>query len=436
MPWLECSPVSQREEFVALSQAQAVSMAELCRRFGVSRRTGYKWLDRFRAAGPAGLRDRSRRPQDSPRRSPPAVEEAVLAVRQAHPAWGGRKIRRVLHLPDAVAVPAASTITMILRRHGQIDEAVSRQHQPWQRFEHPQPNDLWQMDFKGHFATSQGRCHPLTVLDDHSRFCVGLQACPNERGPTVQQELTAIFRRYGLPRRMLMDNGAPWGNDAEHPWTPLTVWLLTLGIEVRHGRPYHPQTQGKEERFHRTLNVEVLDRQRFDDLDDCQRRFNTWRHTYNHERPHEALGLQPPAHRYVPSRWSFPESPPPLEYDAGDAVRKVQDGGRLHFGRQTFRVGQAFRGQPVAVRPTTTDGLYHVYFGRTCIAWLDVLTPASGRPRRNSPASAGGTSSAGSPAPPPRASFPSAKEPTATQAPIGNSSNVPSQSVTYVSERV
>jgi transposase InsO family protein len=408
MPWMECSPVSQRQEFVTLVEAEALGLAELCRRFGISRKTGYKWLERFRGEGPAGLTDRSRRPRGSPTRTSPAVERAVLAVRAAHPAWGGRKIRRVLLNRGWRAVPAASTITMILHRHGLIDELESRQRGPWQRFEHPRPNDLWQMDFKGHFALPRGRCHPLTVLDDHSRYCLGLQACANERGVTVCQRLTAIFRQYGLPQRMLMDNGSPWGSDADHPWTPLTVWLLTLGIDVAHGRPYHPQTQGKDERFHRTLNVELLCRRRFDDLDDCQRGFNHWRRTYNHDRPHESLDLETPAGRYQPSRWSFPEPPPPIEYGTGDAVRKVQDGGILHFANHQFRVGQAFHGQRVALRPTTTDGRWDVYFFRTRIAWINVRDQTSGRPTRE-PASAspGGTSSAGSPEPPPWASFPS-----------------------------
>jgi transposase InsO family protein len=412
---MECSPVSQREEFVTLVETQAVGFAELCRRFGVSRRTGYKWLGRFQSHGPGGLTDRSRRPRRSPARTPPEMEQAVLAVRAAHPAWGGRKIRRVLLNQGRRDPPAASTITMILHRHGLIDPAESRQREPWKRFEHPRPNDLWQMDFKGHFALQRRRCHPLTVLDDHSRYCVGLRACGDERGTTVRQRLTAMFQRYGLPRRMLMDNGSPWAGDGDHPWTPLTVWLLTLGIDVSHGWPYHPQTQGKDERFHRTLQAEVLSRRRFDDLDDCQRGFDDWRRTYNQDRPHDALELDTPAQRYQPSRWSFSSASAPIEYGPDDAVRKVQQGGILHFGNREFRVGKAFRRQRVAVRPTTQDGVWDVVFCRTRIAWINVREQTSGRPRRRSEqAAAGGTSSVfrlppwspSAPGPPPWASFP------------------------------
>ncbi len=142
-------------------------------------------------------------------------------------------------------MPAASTITAILHRHACIEPAESQKHTAFQRFEHPHPNDLWQMDFKGHFAIDAGRCHPLTVWDDHSRYCLGLRACGNERGVTVQTHLTSILPRYGLPRRILADNGSPWGADGDHPFTPLTVWLLQLGVDVSHGRPHSPADPGQ-----------------------------------------------------------------------------------------------------------------------------------------------------------------------------------------------
>jgi len=173
------------------------------------------------------------------------------------PRLGGRKIRRRLQDLRHQAVPSASTITAILHRNGRIEGAASAGHKPFERFERVAPNELWQMDYKGHFATAAGRCHPLTVVDDHSRYAVGLRACSDERAGTVRAELTAIFRCYGLPERMLMDNGSPWGSsDGEHRHTGLSLWLLELGVAVSHGRPHHPQTQGKDERFHRTLMAE------------------------------------------------------------------------------------------------------------------------------------------------------------------------------------
>lgn len=371
MPWRQVTSMSEKKEFIRLAVREGANLSRLSRYFQVSRKTAYKWLGRFDQEGLAGLADRSRRPRSSPWQTPPILEKAVLRVREEHPAWGGRKIRaRLLH-QGWTAVPAASTITAILRRHGLIDPEESAKRQAWRRFEAAAANDLWQMDFKGHFAAARGRCHPLTVLDDHSRFAVGLEACDNERGTTVQQRLTDIFRHYGLPRRMLMDNGSPWGSDAAHPYTPLTVWLLRLGIQVGHSGPYHPQTLGKDERFHRTLEAELLRYCRGLELEACQRRFRQWRQSYNLERPHEALGLVPPVSRYRESPRSFPETLPVWEYGPGDQVRRVQAEGWFSFRGREYRVSKAFRGQAVALRATLCDGVWDVFFGPHCIALID-----------------------------------------------------------------
>ena len=376
MPWKHVTPMSQRKEFVSLAMVDGVNMSRLCRRFEISRKTGYKWLARVGAEGETGLADRSRRPRRSPRTTPRGLEEAVLQVREVHPAWGGRKLRVRLQAQGWTQVPAASTITAILHRHGLIDPGESAKHQAWQRFEAPAPNDLWQMDFKGHFALAPGRCHPLTVLDDHSRYALGLEACADERRDTVQQRLTAIFRRYGLPRKMLMDNGPPWGAEGQADYTILTVWLLRLGVRVSHSRPYHPQTLGKDERFHRTLKAELLQYCQGLALVQCQPRFDAWRLTYNLERPHEALGLAVPASRYRESPRSFPEQLPAIEYGPGDLVRKVYETGRISFHNRFFRLGKAFRGESVALRPTVTDGLWEVYFGQHRIARINLREPA------------------------------------------------------------
>lgn len=372
MPWRQVTPMSEKKEFIYLAQGEGGNISRLCRYFQVSRKTAYKWLGRYRREGEAGLQDRSRRPRSSPGATPVVLEAAMLRVREAHPAWGGRKIRARLQALGWVDVPAASTITEILRRHGRIDPQEAGKHRAWQRFEASAPNDLWQMDFKGHFALDQGRCHPLTVLDDHSRYALGLEACADERGVTVQERLRGIFRRYGLPRKMLMDNGSPWGAEAAHPYTRLTVWLLRLGVQVGHSGPYHPQTLGKDERFHRTLTAEVVQYCRGLDLVRCQRRFEKWRIIYNLERPHEALGLAPPASRYRESPRSFPETLPPLVYGPGDQVRRVQAEGWLTFRGRYFRVSKAFRGEAVALRPTLTDGVWEVFFGPHRIAQIDV----------------------------------------------------------------
>lgn len=373
MPWNEVSTVSLRLEFVTLAAVEGANVRELCRRYGVSPPTAYKWIARFREGGAGALADRPRRPASSPRRSPAAVESEVLRLRDENPAWGGRKLRRRMADLGRDDVPAASTITVMLRRHGRLAAAAAPA--AFARFEHDAPNRLWQMDFKGHFPTAgAGRCHPLTVLDDHSRFALGLFACGDERDGTVRERLRTLFRRYGLPERILCDNGPPWGvaTAPEQRYTALGVWLLKLGVGVSHGRPYHPQTQGKDERFHRTLQAEVLQGRTFDDLSACQRRFDPWREVYNHERPHEALGLAVPASRYRPSDRPFPEAPPVWEYGPGDAVRKVCSDGVIHFRGRPHTVGKAFRGEHVAVRPSTDDGIFGVYFGVHLLAHLDL----------------------------------------------------------------
>lgn len=375
MPWQEVSQMDLKREFALLASQDGVNKEALCRRFGISHKTGYKWLARFRAAGLQGLDEGSRRPLHSPGQTAPSLEAQVLAVRDEHPAWGGRKIRAYLQQRQ-VDPPSASTIGTILRRHGRIDPDEARKHQPWQRFEHAAPNQLWQMDFKGDFAVGQRRCFPLTVLDDHSRFAVVLDACGDQGTATVQPRLTAAFRRYGLPDRMVMDNGAPWGRTEAAAYTHLTVWLLQLGIGVSHGRPYHPQTQGKDERFHRTLNRELLQGRAFPDLVACQTAFDRWRLVYNFERPHEALGQLPPTSRYRPSARSFPERLLPFEYATADTVRKVQGKGEIWLKGKPYRVGAAFQGHHVALRPHAIDGVWDVFFGPHKVASITESAPS------------------------------------------------------------
>lgn len=366
--------MSLRQEFLFLASQPESNFSQLCQRFGISRKTGYKWLQRYQQSGATGLQDRSRRPQHSPGRAELAVEQQVLAIRDQY-GWGARKIKWCLQRDEQTAL-AKSTVHSILQRHGRVTRQPNSVAGSYQRFEHERPNQLWQMDFKGHYRLGNGeRCHALTVLDDHSRYSLCLQACRNQQTGTVKEHLTATFRRYGLPERMLMDNGSPWGNDREHQYTPLTVWLLLLGVGVSHCRPYHPQTQGKDERFHRSLKVEVLAQRIFGGFEPMQMRFDEWRYCYNYVRPHEALDMNVPASRYQVSQRSFPEQLPPLEYGAIDQVRKVQIDGSISFRHREFRVGKAFRGHPVALRPTATDGVYEIYFATHRILTINLRQP-------------------------------------------------------------
>jgi transposase InsO family protein len=361
MPWRVSSTMSERHQFVLLAQQPEANRRELCRRFGISSATAYKWLRRFESDGVAGLADRSRRPHNSPRKTTATMEEVVLAARRQYPAWGGRKLNQRLLDLGQQQVPSPSTITAILQRHQMIDPLESGKHRAFIRFEHEAPNDLWQMDFKGDFRVGSGRCFPLTILDDHSRFNLVLHACPKISTAITQSLLMDVFRRYGLPLRFTCDNGPPWGA-ANSQYTRLGVWLLRLGIAVSHSRPHHPQTQGKDERFHRTLTLEVLRYLEPDSLDICQQHFDRWREVYNTERPHEALGMKVPATRYQPSPRPYPEQLPAIEYAATDLVRKVRGYGHIKYKGKEHHIGSAFAGLPVALRFTSTDGVLDVYF--------------------------------------------------------------------------
>jgi transposase InsO family protein len=261
----------------------------------------------------------------------------------------------------------------ILRRAGRIVAAAggTAAHQ---RFEKPAPNLLWQMDFKGHVGLGDGsRCHPLTILDDHSRYSLCLQACADERGSTVQSRLEVTFRHYGLPEAFFVDNGGPWGDSSGQHWTRLTVWLLKLGIAVLHSRPYHPQSRGKNERFHRTLKAEVFALRRFRELTDAQRAFDAWRMVYNLDRPHQALDQQVPASRYRPSDRAMPDRLPQVEYDEHEIVRRVPaTKDYISFKGRHWKVPQAFRGERLAIRHLNTDGRYGVFFAAHLIATIDL----------------------------------------------------------------
>ena len=379
MPWKVSSQVSQRHEFVLLASQEEANVRQLCRHFAISPTTAYKWRKRFLSLGALGLQELSRRPYRSPRQTSLAVEHAVIELHLKHPAWGGRKLRARLLALGHQQVPSASTITCILHRHHLIDPADAQHHRAWRRFEHASANDLWQMDFKGDFALGRGRCYPLTVLDDHSRFSLGVVACADQTTLTTQLALTSIFRRYGLPWRMTMDNGRPWAvyRGGRSCYTQFSVWLIRLGIRVSHSRPHHPQTQGKDERFHRTLGVELLRDQLWASYGECQEAFDQWRETYNLIRPHEALQMAVPASRYEVSARLFPEHLPEIEYGFGEVVRKVGERGQVRYKQQKYFVGDAFRGLHVALRPTTTDGIWEVYFCHQKVGTIELRAVGS-----------------------------------------------------------
>lgn len=371
MPWQEETPMSQRHHFFNLWQSNSHTVTDLCKLFGISRKTGYKWIKRGLEQSQGCFDDRSKRAHSSPIKTKEGMECSIITLRKQYPDWGGRKLKRRLEIQGQKKIPAASTITEILRRNGLL-ESTSTRAKKRIRFEHDSPNALWQMDFKGHFAMTHKRCHPLTVLDDHSRFNLVLKACGVETRKVVIEALTEAFERYGLPDRMTMDNGSPWGNKIRGHYTKLTVWLMDLGIKVSHSRPHNPQTQGKDERFHRTLKAEVLTRQHFKNLVDCQQSFDEWREVYNYIRPHDALKLEVPASRYQVSQRKYENWVTEYEYSDDSIMRKVNRSGAISYQSQKYFLGEAFSGQWVAIKRTITQNKYEVYYRHQRVAKISL----------------------------------------------------------------
>jgi transposase InsO family protein len=375
MTWQPRDLMNVKREFLELALKEGANRRELCRRFGISAKTGYALLARHAQHGMQCCTVRSSKPHHSPTQTPAAVEQAVVAMRQAHPCWGGRKIARRLADLHYPVVPPPSTITTILHRHGLITPAASQAATAWQRFEHAEPNALWQIDFKGHFETAQGRCNPLTLLDDHSRFNLALAACARPDAATVQQHLQAVFERYGLPQRINADNGPPWGSPshAEHGLTALSVWLIRLGLQVSHSAPYHPQTNGKIERFHRSLKAELLQGRSFASLHSAQQAFTRWRDIYNHQRPHDALAMGTPIQRYSASQRRFSVRLAPIEYSPQDTVIEVGWNGWIKWQGRKIRISSALHRLPIALRADTEhDGRFDVFFCHQRFMRLDL----------------------------------------------------------------
>jgi len=378
MPWKVSTEMSEKERFIEMVLQENSNFSEVCRDFCISRKTGYKWLSRFKKQGHQGLSARSRKPNNSPHKTDTFIEQIILTVRDEHPRWGGDKIYEYLLPRTTAALPTPKTIQNILKRYGRITAEESLKHKAYIRFEHPHANDLWQMDFKGYFKTQDGfRCYPLTLLDDHSRFSLMIKSCVDERTETVKKALIELFKKYGLPKKMTMDNGAPWGYSGDQLYTTLSAWLIRLGIRVSHSRPNHPQTQGKLERFHRTLKEELLSAYYFDDYHHAQEGFDYWRQMYNTIRPHAALNGKTPIDRYQPSDHSYPESLPEVVYPSDMDVRKVQQQGIIFFKGNQYRIGAAFYGDPVGLKPNEeSEHLMDVYYCHQKVLTLDLRRPS------------------------------------------------------------
>lgn len=374
MPWKETRAVDERIRFIVAVNESDESFSELCRQFGISRKTGYKWCQRYEEFGPAGLEDRPPVPRSCPHATPDETLDLILALRKAHPTWGPKKIRGHLVTLEHKAVPAASTIGELLKKHGLIRPRRKRVHPPMtpSTIEVPErPNDTWCVDFKGHFALGDGsRCHPLTLTDEVSRYllkCEGL-AKPNEA--LAKPHFDRAFREFGLPRRIRSDNGAPFATAGIGGLSKLSVHWIKLGIHPERIEPGKPHQNGRHERMHRTLKEEAIQPPALT-LSEQQRRFDRFRHVFNDVRPHEALGQKPPASVYTTSPRTMPHQPSSPEYPDTMEVRRLSSNGQLRFGGSQALVTRLLASEPVGLLPIEED-VWELYYGPVLLAEVTV----------------------------------------------------------------
>jgi transposase InsO family protein len=374
MPWQETSPVDQRERFIQDPRLNLYTMVELCARYGVSRKTGYKWLDRFEAAGRQGLHDRSRAPHPCPHRITPAVGAIICTARRQHPSWGPAKLLAWLRpRQPALDWPAVSTAGDLLARRGLVKKRRRRRHS-----QHPgvvpavamQPNDLWTADFKGHFRTRDGiYCYPLTIADQHTRYLLACHGLLSPKGHGVRPVFDRLFREYGLPRAIRTDNGVPFATTGIHGLSQLNVWWLRLGIQHQRILPAQPQQNGAHERMHKTLKGDAIRPPR-SPLVTQQRAFNAFRHLYNDERPHEALQDRPPATLYRPSPRAYSGALPPVEYPGHFLVKRVTNAGTIRLKKRRLFIANALKQHPVGLEEVA-DGIWSIHFCRVLLGRVD-----------------------------------------------------------------
>jgi transposase InsO family protein len=374
MPWQETSPVDQRDRFITDSLRGLFSMTELCARYGISRKSGYKWLGRFQEGGRAALRDRSRAPHSCPHRIAASVAELLCQARARHPDWGPEKLLHWLApRHPAIAWPAVSTVGDLLARRGLVKKRRRRRrpaHPGTVLPLAPAPNALWTADFKGHFRTGDGHyCYPLTIADQHSRYLLRCHGLPTTRGGGVHAVFRTAFRTYGLPRAIRTDNGVPFASQGLRGLSQLTVWWLRLGIQHQRIQPARPEQNGVHERMHRTLKAAVCRPPRAS-LAAQQRAFNRFRVEFNDERPHQALRGRPPAAVYRPSPRLYPETLPRLEYPGHFLVKRVTDAGTVRFHRRLLFVSRALKQHPIGLSETG-DGIWSIYLGSVLLGRVD-----------------------------------------------------------------
>jgi putative transposase len=375
MPWSQTSPMDQRTQLIADYMRELRSLTELCDLYGIARKTAYKWIDRYLRHGPAGLEERSRRPNSSPSRTPDEIQHALLEARRRHPSWGAKKLLTLIHKRHPHwDLPHRSTVCEILSRNGMVPKKPRRRH-----IGHPgkpgssilAPNDVWSADFKGQFKTGNGRyCYPLTVTDNFSRYLLGCQALSSTAVDEAKPVFTRLFKEFGLPKRIRTDNGVPFATTTLARLSRLSAWWVRLGVMPEFIEPGKPQQNGRHERMHLTLKAETT-RPPAHSLAAQQRKFNVFITEFNHERPHEALDQQTPASCYERSARDMPSKIKPFIYPDRFEVRYVSGNGGIRWkNRHWVNVSTVCIGEYVGLEEID-NGVWIVYFGPLKLGRLD-----------------------------------------------------------------
>lgn len=374
MPWKETCAMDERSKFIRLWLRKEESFSFVCSRFGISRKTGYKWVERFLSQGFPGLAPRSRASLHHPNAVEKAVESRVLSLRRQHPRWGPDKllVKFEQALPE-LSVPSRSTVARILKRHGLVQEHRRRRHAsptPHGLTDSTQSNAVWSIDYKGQFRLGNGQlCYPLTLCDHYSRYILCCQGFPTIRLTSVDALLERIFRDYGLPDVIRSDNGTPFASTGLGGLTRLSIKWIKLGIRPERIAPGHPEQNGRHERMHRELKAEVANPPKTT-FSSQQRAFDRFRHEYNHDRPHQALGQRPPVSQYTPSLRPYPSRLPEICYPRHYRTRTVCEGGQLRWCGEKLYIGRAVAHETLGLEEVD-DGIWTVHFGPVPLGRLD-----------------------------------------------------------------
>ena len=369
MPWERKTVEEQRKAFAEAAK-ETKNFSALCREFGITRKTGYKWVERY--AESADLSDKSRKPFKVANRTPIETEEQIVALRGENPGWGAKKLKEVLER-QGYAVPCLKTVNNILKRYGCISAEESMKHQAFTRFEKEHCNEMWQTDFKGEFRMADNNyCYPLNIFDDHSRFAIKIEPALSTANKVIPAFRSAFYE-YGMPNSVLSDNGAQFAGFRQG-YTQFEKWLMNHDILPIHGRIKHPQTQGKIERFHRTMQEELLKHTVMENIDDANNKFQLWREKYNNIRPHEALGMKCPAEVYIPSNRAYSDEVSPYEYGGQFHVIKVNSWGYARFDKWQVYLSETMINEHIEFRPNPHGDSFIACYRNFKIAEFDTLS--------------------------------------------------------------